>query len=475
MSNKRLLWVALTPFLLSVPAHAQGMMEFGGVNTISPAGAAGLGAGAAASMNHGNVMKKTFGAAVQVQQSVAEQTRAIEQQIKTGCELEAKKQWEAAEKAYTSALAMIVRRDGPKSPQQVPILHKLVNVCQQGKNMYQAISFQKNIVDFAKTSNNKDPQVVATAQIKLSDLYMASKDYSSAEPLLRDSLAMFDAYPTMSRAARLKARKDYAITLRAHFKDAEADAIEAEDAKELAETKQTEEATTKKTTASTIHSTPAVAPSKQQQPVVKRVTNTNGTSVVNTTTASPSSAASSVSTTATSSTTVTSTSSDSTGATSATSMSTQSSSTTTTSAAPTAPGTTSIAAPDENLSTAPVAATTASTTQLTPESGSAINSASVTNSGASTVDTSASLSTTATPSGSPVPSDVAVSPTVSPTATESTPTNTMPSATADVTSAPAASAESKVSSVSKMESAVQAAPADTIKAPSAETPADNAQ
>ncbi len=73
--------------LFPYPCLGQGMLEFGG----KQASMAGMGAGLAASLNHGKVIRNSYQAAANAQQAVAIQTKAIEQYMKVGCEQETKR------------------------------------------------------------------------------------------------------------------------------------------------------------------------------------------------------------------------------------------------------------------------------------------------------------------------------------------------------------------------------------------------
>jgi len=194
-------------------------METGGAY----AGAAGLGAGLAGSLNHGQAITRALNAAADVQNAAVVQTKAIEQYMRLGCQYEAQKNWENAEKSFTYVLQVIARRDGPGSPKSVPALKHLVAVSTAEHKLDQAISFQKTVLSFSQQS--KDPRAVNNAQIDLAKLFIQKQDYVSAEPVCSQSAQTND--PAIPAAQRQVARTTYANVLRKLHKDSQADAVEA--------------------------------------------------------------------------------------------------------------------------------------------------------------------------------------------------------------------------------------------------------
>jgi hypothetical protein len=210
------------PNLVSQPCWSQGIMEGFGVRASS----AGLGAGAAASMNHGQAIVRSADTLARAQQAALAQTKAIELSMKLGCDAELKKDWFNAEKYFNYVLKVVALRDGPGSPKSVPALQHLVTVSKGEKNIDQAISYQKTVLAFTKASQAPDSSPVFNEQSNLSNLYVEKEDYWSAEPILRDSVALLNTNPSISADKRLKTLTAYAKVLRKVSKDAEADEVE---------------------------------------------------------------------------------------------------------------------------------------------------------------------------------------------------------------------------------------------------------
>ncbi|MBX9725271.1 MAG: hypothetical protein K2X81_27960 [Candidatus Obscuribacterales bacterium] len=175
--------VVLIPLLTQSPVYSQALME----STLGRGGMMGLGSGLAASLGQGKVVKRSAEAVMQAQQSAMAQTKALEQSLSVGLQLETKKQWEAAEKAYRNALVLIAHRDGPGSKKSVPVLQHLANITKAENKMSDAISFQKTILRFAEANANADKEAVFAAQQSLSSSYIEIKDYPSAATILRQA------------------------------------------------------------------------------------------------------------------------------------------------------------------------------------------------------------------------------------------------------------------------------------------------
>lgn len=186
---------------MPMPCYAQGMIEQGGLYS----SVAGLGAGLAASRQHGAVINRSYEAAVRAQQSAVAQTKAIEEQMKLGCKLEAAKQWENAEQAFKGVLQLVARRDGPGSRASISALEHLI-VVEEAQNKYdEAINYEKTVVAFVKSAKSPDYGVIANQQMNLSNLLIQKSDYASAEPVLREVVAVYDAHPTLPSDKRAEA------------------------------------------------------------------------------------------------------------------------------------------------------------------------------------------------------------------------------------------------------------------------------
>lgn len=223
MLKRQAIFLSVLSALFPLAARAQGTMEFGAVH----AGAIGLGAGLAASREHGQVVRRSYEAMLQAQQTAAAQTKAINQYMTLGCQHESKKQWAEAEKSFNYVLKVVALRDGPGSIKSVPALQHLVTVTKQQGKLTEAIDFQKTVVAFTKSVKVPDQQSVLNSQINLSSLFIQNNDYTNAEPILRETISTNAAYESMPPEKRRHTLAMYAKVLRQLHKDSEADAIEA--------------------------------------------------------------------------------------------------------------------------------------------------------------------------------------------------------------------------------------------------------
>lgn len=209
--------------LVAAPAGAQSIMEAGGLH----AGVAGLGAGLAASQNHGKAIRSTYEVAAQTQQAVLAQNEAIKQYLSLGTKYEAKKDWAAAEKCYAYVLQVVNRRDGPGSANGLPALKHLVSVNVAQNKIPEAIGFQKTVVAFTERAKQADPRQVLQSKLDLSRLFIKQNDYSNAEPYLQQSVAITQNDTTIPIAQRKTTLKTYSTVLRKLKKTTEAEAIES--------------------------------------------------------------------------------------------------------------------------------------------------------------------------------------------------------------------------------------------------------
>lgn len=219
----------LLSFICCLPVSAQSIMEFGDLR----AGAAGTGAGAgmSAGLGHKNALNKSFQKVTKsmtAAQKAAfdQQSQAINQYWASGCQYEVAKQWSNAEKTFAYVLTVITMRDGAKSASRVPVLQKLVTATKAQKKLDQAIAYQKSIADFHKTTSRPDERAIVKAEQELSGLYLDKHDYASAEPVLKDSVALYQKYPTLPKQQRIVTLRTYSTVLRKLKKNDEADKID---------------------------------------------------------------------------------------------------------------------------------------------------------------------------------------------------------------------------------------------------------
>ncbi|HNB24067.1 MAG TPA: tetratricopeptide repeat protein [Candidatus Melainabacteria bacterium] len=239
MQKARTLALLLVFIACISPAHSQGMMEGTFVRSLG----AGMGAGTAASMGHGKVVRRTAESMIQAQQAMIAQTKAIEQYVGAGIQQQAKKQWQTAEQYFQEALKMIAKRDGPGSPKSAPVLARLANVAKNQHKLDEAIGYQKTVVAFANQSKAQNPTAAVEAQVDLSSLFIDKGDLANAEGVLKQSVDTV-------RHDRNIPPKTYSTTLRVYGevlkklnKNTEAEVVAAELAKQSGEVPATAAAT----------------------------------------------------------------------------------------------------------------------------------------------------------------------------------------------------------------------------------------
>lgn len=243
------------------PAQSQGLMEGTFVRGLG----AGMGAGTAASLSKGKTVRNTYEQMLQAQQAMLAQTKAIEQYVAIGAQLQVKKQWANAEQYFQSALQLIAKRDGPGSPKSVPVLEKLAKVSKEQNKLDQAIGYQKTVVAFANRGAQQNPAAAVQAQADLSSMYMDKGDFSNAEGVLKQSTEIVRRDKSINPKTYSSTLKVYGVVLRKLNKMAEADLIEAELAQQSGEAAATTAASTAasaSTSAAEQHVTaaPAVVP-----------------------------------------------------------------------------------------------------------------------------------------------------------------------------------------------------------------------
>jgi len=215
--------LALGLSFATAPVWSQSIMEAGGLH----AGVAGLGAGLAASQNHGAAVRNTYEVAAQTQQAILAQNKAIEQYLSLGTKYEAKKEWAAAEKCYAYVLQVVNRRDGPGSASGLPALKHLVSINVAQNKINEAIGFQRTVVAFTERAKKINPQAVIQTKLELSNLFIKQNDYSSAEPVLQQSAVIAQNDTSITKAQRKATLRTYSSVLRKLKKTTEAESIEA--------------------------------------------------------------------------------------------------------------------------------------------------------------------------------------------------------------------------------------------------------
>lgn len=224
MQKARTLALLLVSIACISPAQSQGIMEGTFVRGLG----AGMGAGTAASLGHGKVVRRTAESIIQAQQVMIAQTKVIEQYVATGIQLQAKKQWSSAEQYFQDALKMIAKRDGPGSPKSAPVLSRLANVAKNQHKLDEAIGYQKTVVAFANNARSQNPTAAVQAQVDLSGLFIDKGDLANAEGVLKqsvDTVRRDRSIPPKTYSTTLRV---YGEVLRKLNKNAEADVVDAE-------------------------------------------------------------------------------------------------------------------------------------------------------------------------------------------------------------------------------------------------------
>jgi len=224
MHKARTLALLLMSIACITPAQSQGIMEGTFVRGLG----AGMGAGTAASIGHGKVVRRTAESMIQAQQAIIAQTKAIEQSVATGIQMQAKKQWALAEQYFQDALRMIAKRDGPGSPKSAPVLSRLANVAKNQHKLDDAIGYQKTVVAFANNARAQNPTAAVQAQVDLSSLFIDKGDLANAEGVLKqsaDTVRRDRSIPPKTYSTTLRV---YGEVLRKLNKNAEAEVVDAE-------------------------------------------------------------------------------------------------------------------------------------------------------------------------------------------------------------------------------------------------------
>jgi tetratricopeptide (TPR) repeat protein len=226
MKRSALLAFAIGYCILPQAVQAQSIFEAGGVDSM----AVGLGAGLGASLSKGMLVNKTYQAGVNAELSAAQilqlQTHAIDQYMKLGCEYQAKKQWQNAEKSFRYVLQVSTLRDGPGSVKASPSLQHLAQVSAAQGNLFDAIGFQERVVGLAKNQRIPEPGSIISAQVALSNYYLQKQDYQHAEPVLQESYDLAQRSPALPQAKREVLTKTYARLLRKIGKGERAEQID---------------------------------------------------------------------------------------------------------------------------------------------------------------------------------------------------------------------------------------------------------
>lgn len=201
-------------------ASAQGLTEGGFLRL----GTAGMGAGLAASLNNGRVVRRSYESMVAAQQAAVAQSKAIAQWTAQAAELEKKKQFANAENAYKYVLSMIARRDGPGSEKSLPVLQKLAKVTKEQKKTDDAIRYQTTVVAFMERAKNPNAEATLNAQNELTNMFLNKQDFAHAEPVAAKAADIVKKNPSISTQQRTATLRVYGSILhQLHKEDAAAE------------------------------------------------------------------------------------------------------------------------------------------------------------------------------------------------------------------------------------------------------------
>ncbi len=178
-------------------------------------------------INHGKMISRSPSNVLAWHEAAVTQTKAIDRYMKLGYQLESKKKWADAEQSYRYVLKVVSLRDGPGSFKSVPALEHLVTVSKAQNKLDDAINFQDTAVTLRKAQPHTNQQALLNEQLSLADLLTQKQDYSDAEYVLKDSIAMYQVQPSLAPEKRQLTYQKYAKVLRQLHKDSDTDAIDA--------------------------------------------------------------------------------------------------------------------------------------------------------------------------------------------------------------------------------------------------------
>ncbi len=202
-------WLLLVPLLIQPPVWSCGGRGCGKVN-----------------VSHGKLLQRSDADLARCSAKSIAETAAIEKWSKFGSKLESDKRWSDAEQSYHYVLGLVSLRDGPGSFASVPALERLVKVSKAQNKLDQAISYQQTALLLRKAQPNADKEKVLNAQLSLGELLVKKENYFDGESVLKETVAMYKAEPSLPQAKRDETTQLYAKVLRKLHLDSKADAVE---------------------------------------------------------------------------------------------------------------------------------------------------------------------------------------------------------------------------------------------------------
>jgi pentapeptide MXKDX repeat protein len=158
------------------------------------------------------------------EKALQQQNGAIQQYSKMGYQLEAKHQWDKAEKVFEYVLKVSALRDGVGSPKMVPILQHLAVVTSEQGRMQDAVKYQERVLGFAK--NQPDQLQIINAGVALTKLYLLQPDVEKAESMAQEVYKLSQDTATITPSRKQEIAHFYGTVLRKLHKDGQAELID---------------------------------------------------------------------------------------------------------------------------------------------------------------------------------------------------------------------------------------------------------
>ena len=225
--RKALFFLAIILLANSLPCLAQKFQGDGGLNLGN--GPRGRGGGRSSSGGGAAAVTRTYHAEenpdLTPQRALQQQDTAILQYMSLGSQLETKKQWVNAEKAFTYVMKVSAIRDGVGSPKMIPTLQHLVKVTAAQGHWVEAIGYEQRLLGFANNATNPNPNAVINATISLANLYAEKSDFENAEQSFKDAYHLISE-PSVPPEKKEAVAHAYGKFLRKLCRDDEAQRID---------------------------------------------------------------------------------------------------------------------------------------------------------------------------------------------------------------------------------------------------------
>jgi hypothetical protein len=158
------------------------------------------------------------------EKALQQQNGAIQQYSKMGYQLEAKHQWDKAEKVFEYVLKVSAIRDGVGSPKMVPVLQHLAVVTSEQGRTQEAIGYQERVLGFAK--NQPDQTQIINAGVGLAKLYLLLPDLDKAEATAQKAYKLSQDTVSIAPSKKQEIAHFYGTLLRKINKEGQAELID---------------------------------------------------------------------------------------------------------------------------------------------------------------------------------------------------------------------------------------------------------